>query len=76
MLRGMRRIGVRLCTRGSAQVGLWDNRGRAEGCGWLGWTRGAKFVDLRMLECAVLGRVTASWPGEARRVFYICSPSA
>jgi hypothetical protein len=39
-----------------------------------GWVRRVgEFVDQRMLERAVLGRVTASRPGEARRVFYICS---
>jgi hypothetical protein len=76
MLRSKRRIGVRLCTRGRSRAGLWDNRGHAEGCGRLGSTRGRKFVDLRVLECAVLGRVTTARPGEARRVFYICSPSA
>ena len=75
--RGKRRIGVLLCTRRGARAGLWDDhRGRAGGCGQLGSTRGCKFVDLGMLECAVLGRVAASRPCEARRVFYICSPSA
>jgi hypothetical protein len=75
ILRGKRRVGVRLCTRGSARAGLWGNRGRAEGR--LSSMRGGKFVvDLKVLEWAVSGRETASRPGEARRVFYICSPSA
>jgi len=75
MLRGKRRIEVRLCTRGSTRVGLWGIRGRPEGWGLLGSRRGGKFIDLRVPQRAVSGWVATLRIGEARRVFYICSPS-
>jgi hypothetical protein len=64
------------CRPMDVRLRLWDDRGRFGHEGrLLLLARHRQQVHLGVFETAIAGRVTATWPGQARRIRSICKPS-